>query len=185
MIDKILPVIIADLNNYLKHAQGDTEDRVILSSLVDQSGALAFTGNNRVICTVTAIQVDKSGASNTNYSTRGNNAFVRKSPPMLLELQLLFSAYFPGNYVEAMKFLSLLLGFFQQKPSFDETNTPALTGLTNRVTIEMQKLSLDQSINLWNALGAKMMPALNMKMRLIGDFEAHGLVEEVPTVKGE
>lgn len=162
MIHKVLPVIIAELNSFLKRSVSSSEDLVVLSSLVNQSGSLAFTGADKVICTVTAIERE----SVREFAAHQPH-MARQNPPILLNLNLLFSAYFPGDYVTALQFVSLVISFFQGKQLFTQENTSGLPDGVDKLTLEINPLDQHAQNELWMATGAKMMPSINMKLRMI------------------
>jgi hypothetical protein len=177
MIHKVLPVIVAELNSFLKRSVSASEDLVILSSLVNQSGSLAFTGADKVICTVTAIEQERVNISSSMTSMAWQN------PPIYLNLNLLFSAYFPGDYVAALEFVSLVISFFQGKPFFTQANTSGLPEGVDKLIIEINHLDQHAQNELWIATGAKMMPSINMKLRMIAISGDH-TISETPEIKG-
>lgn len=85
------------------------EDKLIRSDLVHQDGASGFLGENKLICTLYNIEQKRTTLNAHEVGT------LKKPPPINLNLYLLFSVYFPGNCVEALKFLSALIDFFQAK----------------------------------------------------------------------
>jgi len=177
MIHRVLPVLVAELNSFLKRSVSDTEDRAILSSLVDQSGSLAFTGENRVICMVTGIEQERVNINQVNTSS------VLKTPPLYLNLYLLFSAYFPGNYDESLKFISLVISYFQGKQFFTPQNTPTLPEGVEKLQIEINNLDQHAQNQLWSAIGAKMMPSISMKLRMI-TITRDQILAEIPEITG-
>jgi hypothetical protein len=178
MIHKALPVITAELNSFLKRSVSVSEDVVMLSQLVNQSGSLAFSGTDKVICTVTAIN-QESVANPTSHLT----SKARQNPPVFLNLNLLFSAYFPGNYVEALQYISLVISFFQRKPYFTRQNTPELPEGVDKLSIEINHLDQHAQNELWMATGAKMMPSINMKLRMVMITDDQ-IMTEIPEIKG-
>jgi len=161
MIHKVLSEIINELNAFLKRAVSSTEDRIVLSALVDQSGSIAFSGENKIVCMLTAIEQERSNLNKFPTSP------VMKNPPIYLNLYLLFSAYFPGNYDESLKFISLVISFFQGKQLFTPQNTPGLPAEVDKISVEFNNLDQHAQNQLWSAIGAKMMPSISMKLRMI------------------
>jgi len=179
MIHETLPVIIADLNSFLKRATSDTENKAILSNIAGQSGALAFTGEGLVICTVIGIEKETSVRGQISPSA----GRISLNRPVYLNLKLLFSAYCPHNYEEALKFISLVLSFFQSKPFFTAENTPGLPDGVNKISLELYHLEEQARFELWQAIGAKMMPSICMKLRMI-EIKQEETLGETPTVRG-
>lgn len=177
MIHKVLPEIVAELNAFLKRAASDTEDRAVLSALVDQSGSIAFTGENKIICQLTGIEQERSNINKFPTSP------VMKNPPVYLNLYLLFAAYFPGNYDEALKFISLVIAYFQGKQVFTAQNTPGLPTEVEKITVEINNLDQHAQSQLWSAIGAKMMPSVSMKLRMI-PITRDQILAEIPEIRG-
>jgi hypothetical protein len=108
---------------------------------------------------------------------------VLKNPPIQLNLYVLFAAYFPGNYLEALKFISLVLGFFQGKQVFTAQNTPGLPDGVDKLVVEINNLDQHAQNQLWSAIGAKMMPSVSMKIRMIV-ITRDQILSEVPEITG-
>lgn len=177
MIHRVLPVLVAELNDFLRHTVSDTEDRVLLSALVDQSGALAFTGENRIICLLTGIEQERTNLNQVRASA------VLKNPPIRLNLNLLFCAYFPANYEEGLKFISLILYFFQRKRVFTTQNTPHLPEKVDKISAEIINLDQAAQHQLWRTIGARMMPAVAIKLQTITIDHDQGMVD-IPEITG-
>lgn len=176
MIHLVLPIIVAELNGFLMRAVADTEDRAVLSALVDQAGEIAFQGEDRVICTLTGVEQER-----TNLNQMRSAAIVA-NPPIYLNLYLLFSSYF-RDYDEALKFLSLVIAFFQGKQVFTPQNTPELPDGVEKVSIEINNLDQHQQNQLWSAIGAKMMPSVSMKLRMVA-ITRDQILAEIPEITG-
>lgn len=161
MIHQVLEHIVQDLNRFLKRSVSDNEDRAILSELVDLQGNKAFDGENKMVCTLVSLEQEKVALN----SLPGRS--IKKNAAVHLNLILLFSAHFSGNYEEALKFLSHTIGYFQGKQVFTPQNTSGLPDGIERATIEMYHLDLSTQSQLWNALGITLRPSLIMKLRMI------------------
>ena len=87
---------------------------------------------------------------------------------MFRGIAVLFSAYFkPGNYTEALRFLSFVIAYFQYKNVFTRANTPQLDAGIDKLIFEMANISPEQLNNIWASLGAKYMPSVVYKMRMV------------------
>ena len=71
-------------------------------------------------------------------------------------------------YENALTRLSQAITFFQSKPLFTPHNSPGtnFSGL-EKLTIEIQTLGLEQTNQLWGALGGRMVPAALYKVRML------------------
>ncbi|MFT7121250.1 MAG: hypothetical protein ACJAZ9_001428 [Neolewinella sp.] len=174
MIDKVLPVIIDELNKFIKHRFGLSENVAILSSLVDTSWAAVPAAQNKVVCMLTNIEQERTVKYNVAAPGRGGN------PPLMLNLNLVFVANFQ-DYNESLKFLSLLLTFFHSKPVFTPQNTPELPEAAAKITVEINNLDQQSQNQLWAALGSSIMPSVNLKLRLI-TITSDQILAEIPEI---
>lgn len=177
MIHLVLPIIVGELNNFLKRSVVETEDKAILSNLVDQSGALAFTGENKVICLLTGIEQERTNLNSFPAAP------TKKNPPIYLNLYLLFAAYFPSRYDESLKFMSLVISYFQGKQLFTPQNTPGLPPEVEKISIEIHNIDQHNQSQLWSAIGAKMMPSISMKLRMLA-ITKDQILAEIPEITG-
>lgn len=177
MIFSILNSVSESLNQYLQNRFGPGEDKVILSSIVNQDGTVAVTDQDKVIMTLVNVQHEKV-ISRSSSSNNGMN------PPISINLFVLFSAYFSEtNYPEALKFLSAVLGFFQANYVMTHANTPDLDPDIDKITFEIVNQDLQAMSFLWGVLGGKYMPSILYKIRMVtiqeGNFKG-----EVPAFRG-
>lgn len=153
MIHNAVGVVAEKLNNFLKSNFGLTEDKVLISNFMNQDGSSAIIEPDKVVVTLVNLQEEK---------VSGNSQSVK------LVLSLLFTANFSGkNYLEALKFLSATVSFFQSNTVFDSSNSPDLDSGIEKLRFEIDNLDFNQQSNLWGALGAKQMPAVLYKVRMI------------------
>ncbi len=72
----------------------------------------------------------------------GGDAYAIVSPPIYLNLHLMFMANFAEkNYSEGLAAISVLISFFQQRPYFTPSNTPELQPGIDKLTLEMENLT--------------------------------------------
>ena len=69
------------------------------------------------------------------------------------------------------------------KPVFTHSNTPALDNKIDKLSFEMMDLSMDALSNLWSSLGAKCMPSVVYKMRML-TFDDTFVREFRPDISG-
>jgi hypothetical protein len=120
---------------------------------------MAIREENKVI--ITLVNVERETIKN-------NNAVPNTSQPVNINLYLMLSAYFSAvNYPEALRFLSFVIGYVQQKNVFTRSNTPQLDSNITKLVLEMENLSTEKMNNVWATLGAKYMPSVMYKMRML------------------
>jgi Pvc16 N-terminal domain len=165
MIHTVLEVLTKELNQFLKQRTRMTpnETAVVLSALMDNAdGAFAVETENQVICTLFNIEQERS---NLNAPTR-SNAVV--NPPFNLNLYVLFAAYYKKDrYIEALKAISYTIAFFQGKQVFTSANTPSLPANIEKVVVEMVNIEMKDISNFWTTLGAKHLPSIMIKVRML------------------
>ena len=158
MIHEILSAIVTDMNAYLRVKFNTREDKVLPSIIVDQDGSVVLREKDKIILSV--VNITKDGTRGGGPGSDPGNM------PINLAVYILFSAYF-NDYMEALKFLSGVVGFFQAKGNITHFNTPGLSPEVPPLGFEVVKLSFDEMSNLWSALGAKYMPSIIFRMRSV------------------
>ena len=177
MIYEALTCIADDMNEFFKATLGVNDDRVILSGIVNQDGSLAIQSENRVIITLQNVEKEITG-KNGPGGMQNRQAQVTLN----INLYILFSAYFPGsNYQEALKFLSYTIAYLQQKSVFTPTNTPTLNAGIDKLVFELENMSTEKQSNIWATFGAKYMPSVLYKMRML-TFENTAIRELTPPI---
>jgi hypothetical protein len=163
MIDEVLQYIVVEINQYFRVKFGLNENIVVLSGLVNIDGTPALQQDNKVVLTMLNLEQEKVIATQGNYQSIGDKT-SKSSPPVYLNIYLLFSGYFPGsNYAEALKFISGVISFFQGNASF----TSGLPSGVDKIVFDLQKFSYQDLSHIWGMLGSKHMPSVGYKLRLL------------------
>ena len=154
-----MPCLTDEINLYFRSKLKINEDKAVLSGILSADGSVAIREENKII--ITLVNVEKE-------TINGNNALPNVAVPLNINLYVLFSAYFSaGNYSEALRFLSFVMGYLQQKNVFSRSNTPQMDSHMVKLVFEMENLSTERMNNLWASLGAKYMPSVLYKMRML------------------
>jgi hypothetical protein len=164
MVHTVLQVLTTELNTFLEQQLEPVEvPVVVLSELMSLDGSVALTSENKVICTLLNIEQER-----TNLNAPMGHKGVHSYPPFNLNLYLLFSAFYaPKNYLEALRAITATIGFFQGKPVFTASNTSTLPNNLSKVAVEIVNIDLKELSNLWSTLGAKHLPSILFKARMI------------------
>lgn len=174
MIYNALHSVVVQLNAFLKLRFRQTEDKAILGSILNEEGTVPEGNRNKVIMTVVNLEQETARQKAQQYQ-RGPNHTVRLlNEPYDFNLDVLVTALFL-DYNEALKFLSESIYFFQAHNVFDKSNTPNLSDNIQQLTFQVIKLSYGEAHNLWTALGAKYMPSVLFKMRMLSFQDSEGL----------
>lgn len=166
MIDKTLQFLRDQLNEYLRRkSQAAAIGSVELKSLIRQDGGLELDVNTLGMLMV---NVSEEYAMNqpAPYQRSGDKVYMTR-PPIHLNLMVLLVANFT-SYEEALKFISLVILFFQNNTNFSKDKYPDfdMTGL-DELTVKLQPLTLEQQNHLWGTLGAKFMPSIQFKVSIL------------------
>jgi uncharacterized protein DUF4255 len=166
MIYEALLCITEEVNEYFRSKLNINEDKIMLSGIVNQDGTVASQGENKILLTLLNVEKENIGKSNANRE--GAKTTPNVSPAMNINLYVLFSAYFGGaNYGEALRFLSFIISYLQNKSVFTKSNTPKMDESIGKLIFEMENLGIEKLNNVWATLGAKYMPSVMYKVRML------------------
>jgi len=178
MLYKALNTIVTELNTHLKELFRIDEEKALLGTILNEEGAVPEENKNKVICTLVNMEQETNIPYNPIYRKAGDK-LLREQTPFNFNLDVLFTSLFT-NYDEALKFLSAAIYFFQGKSLFDHENSEGLPKQIPQLTMEVVKLSYHEAHSLWGAIGAKYMPSVLFKIRLLSYQE--GISNEVPVI---
>lgn len=164
MIQEVIPLIAAEVRDFLISRFDASGDVVKLSSLANQDGSTALKEENVVV--VTLVNIERDG-SNLYISSRGNT-------PVHINLYVMFSAYF-ADYAESLKFISGVIAYFQGNPTFVHNG--------NELKIEFFNIDFRELSNLWTAVGGKYLPSVVYKFRTL-DMDEDLIRDEIPPITG-
>jgi len=180
MIYESLSCLTDEMNQYFRNKLKTADEMVVLSGIVNQDGTVAIQGENKIV--VTLVNVEKEILGSSNGGRVGGGSLANQSPTLNINLYVLFAAYFKtGNYSEALRFLSFVIAYFQYKNVFTRANTPKLDNGIDKLIFELASIAPEQLNNIWGALGAKYMPSVIYKMRML-TFDESIIKEYRPAV---
>jgi len=182
MIYEALNCLADEMNVYFRNMLKITEDKVIISGIVGQDGVIAIKGENKVL--ITLLNLEKETIGTQSYPGM-NNKSSNGSQPLTVNLYVLFSCYFnSNNYSEALRFLSFVITFLQDKGMLDHANTPRLHPLIDRLIFDFENAGTEKLNNIWAMLGAKFMPSVIYKVRMLS-FKSNMLSEYRPKIQSD
>jgi len=168
MISKALTFIADFLNHEIKMAYGIDENRVVLSSLISPDGTISDSIENKIVISVVNLEHETIVKSLNNYVSGDNNTFGKLAPPVYLNVYLLISAnYNSANYIEALKMLSSVIGVFQANTYFTKERNPNMQLPLEKLTFEIFNLPINDLSHIWSGIGAKYVPSILYKVRMI------------------
>lgn len=167
MISKALTFISDFLNHEIKMNYGFDEDRVVVSSLINPDGSVTANIENKIIISLINLEHETAANASNNYVS-GGGVFGKVSPPVHLNLYLLISAnYDSGNYMEALKMLSTVIAVFQANTYFTKQKNPTMDASLEKLTFEIFNLPINELSHIWSGIGAKYVPSIMYKVRMI------------------
>ncbi|WP_310601237.1 DUF4255 domain-containing protein [Desulfobulbus sp.] len=165
MLDVALKFLRDEINAALALRTGSDAVKVLLTRIAEETGKYAFAIDN-IGCSVINIEEERVfKAQMPDYATV-NGQQVATSPELKLNLHLLFAAHFT-HYDQALKYLALILTFFQSHPVFTSDRYPALAPACGKLVAELISFNYEQLNQVWAYLGAKHLPSVVYRVRLV------------------
>lgn len=178
MIDQTINFICETINEHLKARFDLNEDKVSFSHVINQDGTSALKEQNRIVASIVNIQeerMNRNGAKVFGKGSFNEKGFFK--PPVHLNLYVLFAAHFePQLYAEGLRFIAIIVALFQTKNVFSYADNPILHPSIDKLIFEMENLSFQEQNNLWGALGAKYVPSVLYKVRMLSISEEDLLI---------
>lgn len=184
-IKTTLELVRQKLNESFRNADPrENEDWVILSDIADHEGRLHEEARNKIVMMLVNIQHETVVSTYTSTAPAGNNKYSIVSPPLYIDVFILFFAnFYDKNYPEGLEMISRTIGFFQQNLWFTHQSLPGLDPIIDKLTFEITNLDLVDLSYLMGMIGAKYLPSVYYKVRMI-PFKGDSIQGEVPAVQG-
>jgi hypothetical protein len=180
LIDKALSFLKTELNTWLAIRSG-SDNMIDISALLDEGGKVKLPSNSLAI---TLVNIDEERVMKMQQpeikTINGHVSYV--NPELRINLYILISANF-DKYSEALKLISYALYFFQANNVFESSDFPQL-GEIQRLVPELYTINFDQQNNLWTSLGAKYMPSViyKLKMLVLQDDAVNRIAPAITTI---
>ena len=165
MIYTALNYVVQELNRYLMRRFSTQDDKAILGSILDESGSVPEGNQNKIILSLVNLENETNRQYNRLQTPVGNSN-IAQNLPFNFNMDVLVTSLFT-NYSEALKFLSEAVYFFQAKQVFTHENSPGLDPKIEKLAFEIIIIEYREMHNLWTALGAKYMPSILFKIRML------------------
>ena len=167
MINDALNFLDEEITNYLK-LQGEMEDGdpalVTVSQLTDQSGTVQFPSLGLVLTNIEEERIHKAQAP---YTKTSDGVLRKVNPEIKLNLYVLIASHHSDFHSTGLIRLGYVIDFFQAKHVFTPQTSPNLPDGINKLVVEMITLTFEQQNHLWGTLGAKYMPSVLYKVRML------------------
>ena len=176
MIHNVVASIGYRLNEHVMNALSLSDEAVIISSRVDLKGNINPDIENKISMFLINIEEERTAKNGHFQSSPGMN------PPTTVNLYLMFAAYFPNfNYMESLRYISLVIEFFQSQNSFSTSNTPLLSNSVEKLSIELSNIGLEDIGKLWSNIGTNYIPSVAYKVKHIV-YNGNTISENISTI---
>jgi hypothetical protein len=165
MINEALEFISTELNNHFKSTFQINENKVIVSNLVNPDGTVPLAVSDMLVICLVNIEQETSIA-NLGFTHNTGKSMQIRNQPLHLNLYVLFASYF-NNYNESLKFISSAISFFQANYVFLKSNYSNMGSSIDKLVFELLKTDYQNINYLWGSLGAKYVPSMIYKMRML------------------
>lgn len=181
MIDAALAHVTGQLNDALKREfPSGSEQLAVMCNLHGQDGTVAVDAAEKVV--VFLVNVERESVPGGVLPGRRLAQGLQGPEPVHLNLMVMVAANFGGTkYDQALKYLASAVAFFQGRPVFNHQNTSGLDARIDRLTMEIENLSIADLSNLWGVLSGKYLPSVLYRMRLLS-IDADQVSARVPRI---
>jgi hypothetical protein len=165
MIDHALQFTVSCLNKYLQNRMDVEGEYAVLDKLINFDGSAIASNQNKLI--VSLINLERETAQpfySRHQQTSQAHAVI--SPDIRLNADILIASNFE-NYVETLSFLNTAIAFFQTNPVIDSSVSAIFPAELAKLEFEMERLNYHQMHSLWTSMGAKYIPSVIYKMRML------------------
>ena len=175
MIHTALEFLTSELNSHLKNKNGSTDDKVVLTNVATQEGGWAIPSQSLGLSLIN-IEEERILKEQRSRFVNEDGETEHYNPEIKINLYVLVTANYTGvtipdndssEYLEGLKQLSHVLGFFQKKSVFTSANSPALDTSIGKLVVELFSYSFEQLYNFWSVIGTRYLPSILYKVRLI------------------
>jgi len=169
--------VVKEVDAYVALRSG-TAGRVVAGSLFDLLGQPNTVTKDHIAVQIVNVEENSVYRSTQTHRARPDGMHERVRPSVRVNVYVQFVANIV-IYAEALKALSLVMAFFQNRSSFDITGNG---DGASRVIFELYSMTFEQQNHLWASLGAKYMPSVVYKAAVV-DIHDSLVHAEVPPVE--
>ena len=189
MIDKALKFLTEEMNIYLDLQNGGNlgDQLIVLTNVANDSGGWAIPSQKLGVSLINIEEEKVFKDQQTNFRNAAGE-FEQYNPEIKLNLYMLVCANFVSEngddkYEQGLKQLSRVVSCFQGKNVFTPDNTPAMDPELKKIIVELYSYSFEQQYNFWTILGAKYLPSVLYKVRLLA-YQEKRLLNQNSAITG-
>ncbi len=162
MIDDVLDLLKGQLNAYLA-SSGHPGDKV---DLLDGETSPSFKLNQITTLLINLEEEAAVRSADPHRRILPGGKVLTVNPEIRLSLYVLFVARFE-DYKQGLRYLSLVIRFFQNHRFLDHKNAPDLPEGIEKLLIELVSLPFSQQNEIWRVLNASYQPSALYKVGLV------------------
>jgi len=167
MIHLAMSHVLTELNNYLNlRSPGSETKQAVMGSFYNNDGILNTTVKEKVVFLLVNLEEDNIYRSNEKFRKKPDGRSEVINPEVKTNLYVLLAANF-SIYEESLKYLSLIISFFQIKNTFKYAELADMGDMDGRFVFDMHSPGFEQVNHLWGALGMKYIPSVMYKVSMI------------------
>ena len=193
MIDDALGFLTNEINAYLiqkNEPLSATAPEIVLTNVAAEDGNWAIPPRTLGLSLIN-IEEDRVNKEQVTTFRNANNDVEHYNAEIKLNLYILISANFAagdaggstnttGIYAEGLKQLSYVISFLQGKYVFTTDNSPGLSPSIKKLIVELYSSSFEQQYNFWTVVGAKYLPSVLYRVRMLSYQEKNVLDQQQP-----
>ncbi len=165
MLDEVLIVLKNKLNSYFKLITSSSEDKVIFPD-GSKADATSFTLNHVTLALINIEEEKMIRQANRFEGVIKNGIKTEINPAIGINATVVFISRF-SDYEQTLKFLSLILAFFQKIPVLDRYNTPDLPAAVDKIRIELLTMPIAQQNEVWSSLRTTYVPSVIYRIGVV------------------
>ena len=166
MLDVAMKFITDELNAYIAVRTGSDTVQVKLTRFPTELASKYAFEEGFLGLTVINLEEERTTKSQLPTHAYVNGQHVVREPEIKINLHTLIGANFK-QYDEALKYISMVMVFFQSHPVFTPGDYPALDPEIERLAVELMSPSYEQLNQIWGFVGTKQLPSALYKIRLV------------------
>ncbi len=178
MIDVALKFLTDEINAYLilkNEPVSVVAPEIVLTNVAAEDGNWAIPPRTLGLSLINIEEERVFKDQRTSFRNETGDV-EHYNPEIKLNLYILISANFAasdaggnttGIYGEGLKQLSYVISFLQGKYVFTPENSPGLDPSLKKLVVELYSSSFEQQYNFWNVVGAKYLPSVLYKVRML------------------
>jgi hypothetical protein len=166
MLNKTLQFVNDILDQFIKNRFGLDESKVLLNNLIESNGSVPQINQNKVILSMINVEKETNRPFYDWNKKSGNENYSDVSPYERFNIDILISSNF-DDYAETLRYLNEVLVFFQVHPRIKADDFSSMPAGVDKLDFEIEKINYVQMQGLWTSMGAKYVPSVIYKMRLV------------------